>query len=149
MKEKILVSACLLGLCCRYDGASKPNQAVLERMNDTVLIPVCPEQLGGLATPRVPAERQGEKVVTRFGADVTAQYRLGASQVLKLAKLYDCQKAILKAKSPSCGKGWIYDGTFSATLTTGDGVTAELLLDNGIAVYTEDELFCLEQILRE
>ncbi len=140
MKEKILVSACLLGLCCRYDGASRPNQLVLEKIKDTVLIPVCPEQLGGLATPRVPAERQGEQVMTRTGIDVTEQYRLGAAQTLELARLYDCHQAILKAKSPSCGKGQIYDGTFSGTLTVGDGVTAELLRDNGIVVYTENEL---------
>ncbi len=140
MKETILVSACLLGLCCRYDGASRPNQKVLEQMQDAILIPVCPEQLGGLATPRVPAERQGEKVVTRTGADVTSQYQLGACQVLELAQLYNCRKAILKAKSPSCGKGRIYDGTFSGTLTAGNGVTAELLSDNGIAVHTEEEL---------
>lgn len=145
MEERILVSACLLGLCCRYDGASKPNQEVLNRLESQIFIPVCPEQLGGLATPRVPSEIQGEKVVTKTGVDVTEQYERGAAQVLELAWLYGCKKAVLKAKSPSCGKGQIYDGTFSGTLTEGNGVTARLLLSNGIAVYTEHDLELLKQ----
>lgn len=145
MEEKILVSACLLGLCCRYDGASKPNQELLACLKNHVFIPVCPEQLGGLATPRVPSEIQGETVVTKTGIDVTEQYERGAAQVQKLARLYDCKKAVLKAKSPSCGKGQIYDGTFSGTLTEGNGITARLLLSNGITVYTEHDLALLNQ----
>lgn len=126
-----------------------PNEVILEQLNDMILIPVCPEQLGGLPTPRVPAERQGEKVITCAGTDVTVQYRQGACQVLELAGLYGCEKAILKSKSPSCGKGQIYDGTFSGKLKSGNGVTAELLLANGIMVYTENELAILEKTVKK
>ena len=136
----ILVSACLLGVRCRYDGASKPNEAVLKLMECHTLIPVCPEQLGGLATPRPPAERQEDAVRTQSGTDVTEQYRRGAEEALRLCRLYDCRAAVLKERSPSCGSGAVYDGTFSGTLTDGDGVTAELLRANGIPVYGESAL---------
>ena len=136
----ILVSACLLGVRCRYDGASKPNEAVLRLMEQHTLIPVCPEQLGGLATPRPPAERQGDAVRTRSGVDVTAQYRRGAEEALRLCRLYGCEAAVLKERSPSCGAGAVYDGTFSGVLTTGNGVAAELLTANGIPVYGESRL---------
>ena len=143
MKRRyMLVSACLLGLPCRYDGKEKAHPAVrslLER-EDLTLIPVCPEQLGGLPTPRPPSERRGERVITRTGADVTEQYRRGAQQTLRLAQLYGCDCAVLKERSPSCGSGRIYDGSFSGTLTDGDGVTAELLRQHGIAVGGESEL---------
>ena len=136
----ILVSACLLGVRCRYDGASKPNEAVLRLMEQHTLIPVCPEQLGGLATPRPPAERQGDAVRTRSGTDVTEQYRRGAEEALRLCRLYGCEAAVLKEKSPSCGAGAVYDGTFSGTLIEGDGVTAELLASCGIPVYGESQV---------
>ena len=136
---KILVSACLLGVRCRYDGKSKPHPAVERLMEQHTLIPVCGEILGGLPTPRVSAERQGERVVTADGRDVTAAYRRGAEEVLRLAKLYGCKAAILKERSPSCGSGRIYDGTFTGTLTDGWGVTAELLRDHGICVIGESE----------
>ena len=139
----ILVSACLLGCPCRYDGKSKPNDAVLALMEQHTLIPICPEQMGGLATPRVPAERRGDGVFTETGGDVTAQYRRGAEEALRLAKLYGCTHAILKERSPSCGSGQIYDGSFSRTLTSRDGVTAELLLSHGIRVITEEEISSL------
>lgn len=135
----ILVSACLLGVRCRYDGASRPNEAVLRLMEQHTLIPVCPEQLGGLATPRPPAERQGDAVRTQSGADVTEQYRRGAEEALGLCRLYGCQAAVLKERSPSCGAGAVYDGTFSGTLTEGDGVAAELLAAHGIPVYGESQ----------
>ena len=136
---RILVSACLLGLACRYDGASKPREEILALKERHELIPVCPEQLGGLPTPRVPAERQGEKVVTREGGDVTAQYRKGAEEALKLCRLFECSCAVLKERSPSCGCRGIYDGSFSGTLTEGQGVTAELLSRSGIPVYGESQ----------
>ena len=136
----ILVSACLLGVRCRYDGASKPNEAVLRLMEKHTLIPVCPEQLGGLATPRPPAERQGDAVRTQSGTDVTAQYRQGAEEALRLCRLYGCEAAVLKERSPSCGSSAVYDGTFSGTLTDSDGVTAELLAAHGIPVYGESQL---------
>ena len=101
---------------------------------------MCPEQLGGLTTPREPSERQGERVVMRSGRDVTAEYTRGAQEALRLARRFGCTAAVLKERSPSCGRGEIYDGTFTGTLTPGDGVTAQLLLENGIAVYGESEI---------
>ena len=101
------------------------------------LVPVCPEQLGGLSTPRPPAERQGERVMTGDGTDVTAPYLRGAEETLRLCRLLDCEAAVLKERSPSCGRGEIYDGTFTGTLAKGDGVTAQLLAAHGIAVYGE------------
>ena len=137
---RILISACLLGCRCRYDGASKPLDRAAELAERHTLVPVCPEQLGGLATPRPPAERQGDRVVTREGADVTAQYRRGAEEALRLCRLFDCQAAVLKERSPPCGCGAVYDGTFTGTLTAGDGVTAELLRAAGVPVYGESRL---------
>ena len=139
----ILVSACLLGIYCRYDGRCETDPRVMALAKDHVLIPVCPEQLGGLPTPREPSERQGCAVVMKSGTDVTAQYRRGAEQTLHLARLYGCKAAVLKERSPSCGSGRIYDGTFSGRLTSGDGVTAALLKENGIAVYGESEIEAL------
>lgn len=137
---KLLISACLLGVKCRYDGCAKPNPAVLALAKEHTLIPVCPEQLGGLATPRPPAERTGSRVVTEAGTDVTRQYQRGAEQTLLLAQLTGCRYAILKAKSPSCGKGTIYDGSFTRTLCAGNGVASELLSAQQITVLTEEEL---------
>lgn len=137
---RLLVSACLLGCRCRYDGASKPHPLAGELAERYELVPVCPEQLGGLATPRPPAERRGERVVTAAGADVTEQYRWGAEEALGLCRFFGCEAAVLKERSPSCGHGQIYDGTFAGTLTAGDGVTAELLKANGVTVYGETQI---------
>lgn len=137
---KILVSACLLGLPCRYDGQSKTYPAVEELCRRHQVVPVCPEQLGGLPTPRTPAERQGGQVVTKTGADVTAQYRRGAAEAVRLAKMLGCTAAVLKERSPSCGSGRIYDGTFTGTLTDGFGTAAEALAAAGIRVMGESEL---------
>lgn len=125
----ILISSCLLGQYCRYDGKTKTYDVIrpLLGRDDLHFIPICPEQAGGLATPRPPAERCRERVVTEAGLDVTEAYERGAAAALYLARLFHCTKAILKAKSPSCGCGLIYDGTFTRTLTEGDGVTAALL----------------------
>lgn len=136
---KLLISACLLGACCRYDGASKRHPLAEELAKRHTLVPVCPEQLGGLPTPRLPAERQGERVITRRG-DVTVQYRRGAEETWRLCQMLGCDGAVLKERSPSCGRGTIYDGTFSGTLTAGDGVTAELLAAHGIPVYGESQI---------
>lgn len=138
--ERILISACLLGASCRYDGKSKPNEKVLELMEKYELIPVCPEIFGGLPTPRTPAERVGSRVLTRDGADVTEQYEHGAFEALRFARLFGCKKAVLKEKSPSCGSGEIYDGSFSGALTPGFGVAAALLSENGIEVFGESEI---------
>lgn len=138
----ILISACLLGQYCRYDGKTKvyPQVQDLLGRDDIHLIPVCPEQCGGLATPRPAAERQGKRVVNANGSDVTAQYQRGAEAALYWARLFHCTKAILKEKSPSCGHGQIYDGTFSRTLTVGDGVTAALLRAEGLEIIGESDL---------
>ena len=139
---KLLISACLLGLPCRYDGQSKPLPPdALDRLRAKFdLVPVCPEQLGGLPTPRTPSERREDRVVMRTGADVTAEFRRGAESALAVARLVGAKTALLKARSPSCGKGRIYDGSFSGTLTDGNGVTAEVLLEEGFAVYDETEV---------
>ena len=139
----ILVSSCLLGCACRYKGDDCKNERILALAKEHVLLGVCPEQRGGLETPRAPSEIVGDKVMSNAGRDVTAEYRKGAEAALYLAQLNRADFAILKAKSPSCGKGLIYDGTFSGSKVPGNGVTAALLLENGIPVYTEEELDCL------
>ena len=133
----ILVSACLMGMRVRYDGKDNANAPVLSLMDRHHLIPVCAEVFGGLTTPRDPAERTGDKVVSCTGRDVTEQYVRGAEEILRLSRLYGCTLAILKEKSPSCGHGRIYDGTFSRTLVPGDGVLAEMLLKEEIRVVGE------------
>ena len=139
-REPLLVSACLLGMACRYDGQEKPLPRWQRLREKYEPVPVCPEQLGGLPTPRPPAERQGNAVRTADGADVSAQYRRGAQQVLELARALGCTKALLKERSPSCGCGQIYDGSFRRTLVPGDGITAELLKAVGIDVFGESRL---------
>ena len=140
MKENIIVSACLLGESCRYDGKSKPCQAVINLKEKYNLIPVCPEVMGGLKTPRNPSEIIGDKVIGKDGRDNTKEYKKGAEIALDIALQNGVTKAILKAKSPSCGKGQIYDGTFSGKLKEGNGITAKLFTENGIEVLTEDEI---------
>lgn len=137
---KVLVSACLLGVGCRYDGQSKAYPLLDELCRRHEAVPVCPEIMGGLPTPRMPAERQGQRVVTKNGVDVTAQYRRGAEEVLRLARKLGCTVAVLKERSPSCGSGRVYDGTFTGTLTEGFGVAAEVLRAAGIRVLGESEL---------
>jgi len=137
---RILVSACLLGVECRYKGDSCPCRKVIDLIDGNELIPVCPEQAGGLPTPRTPSERVGDKVIMRDGTDVTIEYKKGAETALYLAGKFNIDYAVLKANSPSCGKGMIYDGTFTGSKCEGNGVTAELLIRNGYKVYTEDEI---------
>ena len=139
-KILVLVSACLLGINCKYDGTSSKNEKILKLAKNYILIPVCPEILGGLPIPRERAERKGEKVITKSGKDVTKYFEKGAKEVLKIAKILKIKKAILKQKSPSCGCGKIYDGTFSGRLIRGDGVTAKLLKKNGIKVFSEEDI---------
>ncbi len=139
----ILVSACLLGLKCRYDGKEVANLEVLKIKDNYSLIPVCPEQLGGLATPRPPAEIKNVRVINNKSQDVTEEYNRGAEEALKLAKIFDCKFAILKERSPSCGSVEIYDGTFSEKLIPGKGITAELLEKNGIKIIGESSVFSL------
>ncbi|MBQ9251382.1 MAG: DUF523 domain-containing protein [Clostridia bacterium] len=141
-KCPLLISACLLGTPCRYDGASKamPAQTLELLQRSYHLIPVCPEELGGLPTPRMPSERVGDKVLMKTGKDVTEEYRKGAEISLRIALEAGCKIAVLKERSPSCGHGEIYDGTFSGTLVPGNGCTAELLLANGIQVLGESQV---------
>ena len=140
MEKCIFVSPCLLGEKCRYDGCSKPNQRVQEVLCGKAYVQACPEVLGGLPTPRKPSEICGDRVVMVDGTDVTENYKRGAEEALKIAKGHGCTVAILKAKSPSCGKGYVYDGTYTGTLTEGNGITAQLFIDNGIIVLDETEI---------
>jgi len=135
-----LCSACLLGISCRYDGKSKLNEKVLELSKKEELIPVCPEQLGGLPTPRAKSEIIDGKVMTENGEDVTEQFQKGAEETLKIAKENNITEAILKQESPSCGCGKIHGGTFSGKVIDGWGITAKLLRENGIKVISEEEL---------
>lgn len=139
-RQAILVSACLLGVACRYDGRDNAVPEVIALSERFELIPVCPEQLGGLSTPREPSERRGEGVFTRLGADVTDAFERGAHEACRLAARFGAQAAILKARSPSCGAGQIYDGTFSGKLVEGSGVTAQALSDMGVVVLTEQQI---------
>lgn len=143
--EKVLVSACLLGTPCRYDGASKPHEGVISLQSRYFLVPVCPECQGGLKTPRIPSEIQNGRVIRKDGVDVTDAYNKGAQAVLQLAKQEGIKIAVLKAKSPACGKGKVYDGTFTRTLTKGNGILAELLIKNNIEVFDESELYKLNE----
>ncbi len=141
----ILVSKCLAGFSCRYDGCSKPDRRITELVSRGLAVPVCPEELGGLTTPRLPTEltATGEQVllgcgraVMRDGTDVTREFINGAYAALRIARDCGAERAILKAKSPSCGNGLIYDGSFTGTLKEGSGVAAALLKKNGIQVDT-------------
>ncbi len=140
MKPTILMSACLMGTRCRYNAEIVESPRLAELMEKYTVIPVCPETLGGLPTPREPAERLGEHVFSKSGADVTDYFERGAGEVLRLARLYGCKFAVLKERSPSCGSERIYDGAFSGTLIDGDGICAEALKASGIAVFGESRI---------
>lgn len=135
----ILISACLLGTDCKYNGGNNFDKNVSHLADKHTVIPVCPEQLGGLLTPRPPAEIKCGRVINKTGVDVTNEFVLGAKKVLDIAKKYDCTIAVLKANSPSCGCGKIYDGSFSGTLVSGNGICAKMLIDNNIKVLTEND----------
>ena len=138
--ENLLISACLLGVECKYSGGSNalPEETIEKLRIRYRLIPVCPETAGGLPTPRDPSERLGERVVSCRGADVTAQFKKGAEAALTLARRYGCTTALMKEHSPSCGSGLIYDGSFSGKLVKGDGCAAELLKAAGVSVVGEN-----------
>ena len=135
---KILVSACLLGSRCRYDGGAKPDARVIALGAEHELVPVCPERLGGLEAPREPSEISGGRVFGRDGRDVTAEFELGARRALEAARRFGCRCAILKERSPSCGSSAVYDGSFSGRVVSGAGVAAALLLENGVRVFSEE-----------
>ncbi len=138
--QAIVCSACLMGVPCRYDGRSRPESRLLAVAARRVCVPVCPEQLGGLPTPRDAAERRGRRVVTASGRDLTAAFDKGARAALNAARLAGARVAVLKRGSPSCGSGWIYDGTFTGRRKRGDGVTAALFKAAGLRVLTEEDL---------
>lgn len=148
-KQVVLISACLLGVNCRYNASGGTLPGLAELMECAQLIPVCPEILGGLPTPRPPAERLGAHVVTCEGGDVTEAYARGAEETWKLARLFGAKFAVMKERSPSCGAGEIYDGSFSHTRISGDGVAAALLKENGISVYGESRVGELIRFLKE
>ena len=145
----ILVSACLLGENCKWDGGNNRNERVIALCEGQEVIPVCPEVAGSLPVPRQPSEIRDGHVVARDGTDVDNAFRLGADKCLALCEGKPIDFAILKARSPSCGKGSIYDGSFSGTLVSGDGVFAALLRERGVIVLTEDEIEKAEKILRK
>jgi len=135
-----IVSACLAGIDCAYDGKSRRCEKVVEIVKSGKAIPVCPEQLGGLPTPRIPAEIQNGKVNNKESEDVTENFQKGAEEALKIIQMINCKEAILKSNSPSCGKGTIYDGTFNHVKVPGNGIFADMCLKNGINVKTENEI---------
>ena len=142
MREKLLISACLAGINCKFNGENNLlDSGILDEISKKYhLLFVCPEVFGGLGTPREPAEMKNGLVVTKTAKDVSENFINGAEICLKIAKLNGCKKAILKARSPSCGSGQIYDGSFSKKLIFGDGVAAKLLKENDILVFSEDEI---------
>lgn len=135
---------------CKYNGKNNLNNKVLKLLSEDTLIPICPEQLGGCPTPRIPAEIVGGdggdvldakgRVMTKNGEDVTEYFIKGAREVLKIAQAMGIEKAILKARSPSCGVCSIYDGTFSGKTKNGNGVTSEILKRNGVSILTEEDI---------
>ena len=136
----IFVSACLLGENCKYSGGNNRNETVISFLNDKEYLAVCPERAGGLPAPRPLAEIRDGRVIDKEGKDVTAEFLLGAEKTLALAKKHRPELCILKANSPSCGCGEIYDGTFSGRKISGNGKTVELLLKNGFSVITEKQI---------
>lgn len=140
-----LISACLLGKKCKYNGESNYDPNTVEFSKKVDYVEVCPEELGGLSTPRVPCEKSGERVISKDGMDCTAEFKAGAEKTLKIAIEHGVEKAILKCKSPSCGIYHIYDGTFSGKLKIGRGVTAELLAKHNIGLYSEKDMELLSK----
>ena len=145
----ILVSACLLGCACRYDGQSKPNPLAQELARRGLAVPVCPEQLGGLPTPRKPDEIRSGRVYEKSGKENTEEFIRGAEETLRIAKLLKADMAVLKQNSPSCGSAMIYDGTFSGKKIPGSGITASLLIKNGIRVISEEEIAELRELFKQ
>ena len=137
---KILVSACLLGIACRYDGNAKRNTALTEILQGHEIVPFCPEIYGGLPTPREPAEIRGSAVLTRSGRDVTAEYQKGADEAVKIAQTLGCDCAVLQDRSPSCGVGKIHNGAFDGGIIDGNGITVRALQSANIPTYSASEI---------
>ena len=140
----ILVSACLAGINCKYNGGNNYNEKIFNLVKEGKAIPVCPEQLGGLTTPREPSEIKiidGKRyVINKEGIDVTEEFEKGAEEVLALVKKLDIKKAILQSRSPSCGRDKIYSGNFDRNLVDGNGILADLLLKNSIEVINSEDI---------
>ena len=137
---KIMVSACLTGENCKYNGGNNRNERVLQLMKENKVIAVCPEQMGGLPTPRVPSEIREGVVTAKDGRIVDAQFRAGAAKCLEIAKREKPDLIVLQSRSPSCGVNQRYDGTFTGTITDGAGVTAQLLMENGFRCMDVEDL---------
>lgn len=137
----ILVSACLLGINCKYSGGNNENKELTKLLKKEKIIPICPEQLGGLSTPREPCEiikkESNKRVVDKKGKDQTLKFLKGAEETLKIAQLCNVREAVLKSNSPSCGSCKIYDGSFTGKLIAGEGIAASFLKCNNIKVYNE------------
>lgn len=143
---KILVSACLLGENCKYNGGNNRNEEVLKLAEKHQIVPICPETFAGLPSPRVPSEIRDGRVYSKDGIDLTDAFNDGAEKALYVAEESGCQVAILKERSPSCGFGKIYDGSFTGELTFGNGIAAQLLYDHGIKIYGESKLDEIESL---
>ena len=137
---RIMVSACLAGENCKYNGGNNRNEKVLQLMQSKEVITVCPEQLGGLPTPRIPAEIREGLITARDGRIVDSEFRFGAEKCLEIARQEQPDLIILQSRSPSCGVKQRYDGTFTGTLVEGAGVTAQLLMDSGFRVIDVEDL---------
>ena len=138
--KRFCVSGCLAGLPCRWDGASRPDPRIQRLVARGMCVVVCPEVQGGLLPPRKPCELCGDRVLARDGTDCTGAFRRGAAKALAMALAAGCTAAVLKARSPSCGAGGIYDGSFTKTLAPGDGIFARLLREAGLEIFTEESL---------
>lgn len=136
---KILVSSCLLGFNTKYNGKNNYKKSMEYLKDNYEIIIFCPEQAGGLTTPRLPSEIQEDgSILLKDGTDVTYNFIKGAEETVKLVKMLDIKHAVLKAKSPSCGNGKIYDGNFQGNLVDGDGITVKMLKEIGIKIYDEN-----------
>ena len=145
-RRPVVLSACLAGRACRYDGGSNPRECVLPLLEADLCVLVCPEVLGGLPTPRTPCEIRGNRVLAKDGVDRTEAFELGARRALAMAREAGCRCAVLKARSPSCGVGRVYDGTFSRVLVDGDGVFARMAREAGLALFSEETLPGFEEL---
>lgn len=137
---KIMVSACLAGKNCKYNGGNNRNENILQLIAEHEVITVCPEQMGGLPTPRIPSEICNDVVMTKDGRNVDKEFRLGAAKCLEIARRERPDLIVLQSRSPSCGVKQRYDGTFSGALLEGAGVTAQLLIKNGFQVVDVEDL---------
>ena len=140
MKYEYVVSACLAGRHCKYNGGSNPCAQAIRLVKEGKALPVCPESLSGLPCPREPSERSGGKFFSKSGKEITEEFCKGAEIALKISLESGAKKAIVKSRSPSCGLGSIYDGSFTGKLISGNGIWTESLLRNGFVIFTEENL---------